>query len=407
MTSGQRLDTNSRWLSGQLADLGVTTVRHTTVGDDLSSNIDVFVGAVDRADLVIATGGLGPTLDDLTRDALAAAFHLPLELDAAMLQHIESLFALRSRPMPERNRVQAWLPRGSQPIPNPHGTAPGIDLIVARENRAPSRIFALPGVPAEMTEMWFATVRPRIVDMLGPAQRPLIFRTIKLFGIGESDVEVKLPDLMRRDRMPRVGITVSRATISLRIAAQAQSEEEFEQIIAPTVQEIEAAFGGLIFGSGEDELEHAVLRQLRQSELSLAVLEIGPSALAAEWLLSASVEAPPGTVTVLSCDSVAHAASTLSRIQPQGTGRADELTSLPALAACLKQTFKADIGLVFGCYASADELRHARPSAEVNVAIAAHNAPVDLTTRTILGHPDILNDRVAKTALDTLRHSLK
>lgn len=406
MTNGQRLDTNSRWLSAQLAELGVTTVRHTTVCDDLEANIDVFATACRRADLVVSTGGLGPTLDDLTRDALAAAFDAPLELFPELLKHIEDMFARRGRPMPERNRVQAMLPRGSQPIPNRHGTAPGIDLHVPRGDQGSSRILALPGVPAEMTEMWFTSVRPRIVEMLGPDRRPLMFRTLKMYGIGESDVETKLPDLMRRDRHPRVGITVSRATIALRIAAQAHSQEEFEQIIAPTVQEIQAAFGDLIFGSGEDELQHAVLRQLRQMEWSLAVLEIGQSGLAADWLLGASIEAPPGTVTVLSCDSIAHAAGMMSRIQPQGTGRADELTSLPALASCLKQTLKADVGLAFGTYASPVEIHSEHPRGEVNVAIAALETPVQVTTRTIIGHPDILNDRIAKTALDTLRRTL-
>ncbi len=124
MTSGQRLDTNSQWLSQQLADLGVTTIRHTTVADDLEANIEVFASAAQRADVVIATGGLALRWDDLTRDALASAFDAPLELDEASLAHIEGMFAQRKRPMPERNRVQAMLPRGSVVIPNPHGTAP-------------------------------------------------------------------------------------------------------------------------------------------------------------------------------------------------------------------------------------------------------------------------------------------
>ena len=403
MTNGQRLDTNSRWLSQQLADLGVITTRHTTVSDDLVENVDVFASAAKRADLVILTGGLGPTKDDLTREALAQAFDAPLELNNELLAHIEAMFTHRNRSMPESNQRQAWLPRGSQAIANLHGTAPGIDMVIPREGMSPCRLFALPGVPAEMTQMWASTVRPRVLELIGPDRRPLRFHTIKVFGIGESDVESKLPDLMRRDRHPRVGITVSRATISLRIAAQAGSDHEFAQVIDPTVKEIETALGSLIFGADEDELEHAVIRLLQQAQMTLAVLEIGPSALAAQWLLSASLDTPPGTATVLSCDSVAHAASALSRIQPQGTGRADELITFPALATCLKQTLKADIGMAFGTYAAPSELQNDKPSAEVNVAIAGPNAPVELITRTIIGHPDILNDRIAKTALDALR----
>lgn len=412
MTSGQRLDTNSRWLSQQLADMGVTTVRHTTIADDLDMNIEVFASAARRADVVISTGGLGPTLDDLTRDALSAAFDAPLELDAASLAHIENMFAQRKRPMPERNRIQAMMPRGTCVIPNPHGTAPGIELSIPREGRSPGRIFALPGVPAEMVEMWIGTVQGRIQQMLGPDVAPVMFHTIKLFGIGESDVEVQLPDLMRRDRYPRVGITVSRATISLRIVAQARSPEEFQALIAPTVKEIETAMGVLIFGSGDDELEHAILRLLRaqassQSKASglagstLAVLEIGPCALAGNWLLSASTQEDHGRVCTLSFDSIEEASQRISRwLDWPGP------LTLPQLAEGVRRLAGADIGLAFGTYASSRMLTERKPVAEVEVALSGEGLPVEVRSRTIIGHPDILNDRVAKTALDVLRLAL-
>ncbi len=332
MTSGQRLDTNSRWLSQQLGDLGVTTIRHTTIADDLDANIEVFASAAARADVVISTGGLGPTLDDLTRDALSAAFDAPLELDVDSLAHIEGMFAQRKRPMPERNRVQAMMPRGTRVIPNPHGTAPGIELSVPRAGQTDSRVFALPGVPAEMVEMWFGTVQGRIQQMLGPDVMPVMFHTVKLFGIGESDVEVKLPDLMRRDRHPRVGITVSRATISLRIVAQARSQAEFEALIAPTLAEIHEALGVLIFGSGEDELEHAILRHLREQQKTLAVVELGPCALAGNWLLSALTPEDAGRVTVLSFASMSQAAECLAN-----TLHVKQFATLPELAQAARQ----------------------------------------------------------------------
>ena len=398
MTSGQRLDTNSRWLSQQLADLGVTTIRHTTIADDLAANIEVFASAAQRADVIISTGGLGPTLDDLTRDALAAAFDAPLELHADSLAHIENMFSQRKRPMPERNRVQAMMPRGTRVIPNPHGTAPGIELTVPRTNSSPSRIFALPGVPAEMVEMWNGTVQGRVLEMLGPDIAPVMFHTIKLFGVGESDVEVQLPDLMRRDRQPRVGITVSRATISLRIVAQARSQAEFDSLIAPTVAEIKAAMGVLIFGSGDDELEHAVLRLLRDRAQSLAILEIGPCALAGNWLLSALSPTDSGRVKVISFDSMEQASQQVAR----WLNLAAPLT-LPQLAAGVRQMMGTDLGLAFGTYASSENLKAKRPAADVDVAISGDGLPSEVRNRTIIGHPDILNDRVAKTALDTLR----
>ena len=132
LTSGQRLDTNSQWLSERLGELGVRVVYHSTVADDLEANVSVFRAAIDRADVVVATGGLGPTADDLTRDALAAVSGRELVLDEASLEYIRGLFARHKRDMPERNRVQALFPAGSQIVFNPNGTAPGIWLDVAR-----------------------------------------------------------------------------------------------------------------------------------------------------------------------------------------------------------------------------------------------------------------------------------
>ncbi len=199
LTSGQRLDTNSQWLSLRLAELGIQTICHTTVADDLQICADAFRLAAQRADIVVCSGGLGPTLDDLTRQAMADAFQAPLELDADSLEKIEQMFAQRQRPMPENNRLQAMFPSGSRVIPNPHGSAPGIDLSVATSQR-PSRVFALPGVPAELKQMWLESVAPRIEESLRDGTDRSLdrwrYRAIKLFGIGESDVEVKLPTLI-------------------------------------------------------------------------------------------------------------------------------------------------------------------------------------------------------------------
>ena len=267
LTSGQRLDTNSKWISERLGELGVKTVFHTTVGDRMSDNVDAFRTAARRADIVIASGGLGPTADDLTREAMAIAFDAPLELRDEAIAHIESLFAMRKRPMPERNRSQAMFPKDSRIIDNPHGTAPGIDLIPASIFCAPeksSRIFALPGVPAEMMQMFLSTVQVRLKQEQGVGQKRWFFYCIKVFGIGESDVEKMIPDLIARERDPVVGITVSKATITLRIAALCSTEEEFQTKIQPTVAEIHDKLGMLVFAEGEidlDEATHLLLNQ--------------------------------------------------------------------------------------------------------------------------------------------------
>src|SRR5436190_11529946 len=283
LTSGQRLDTNSQWLSTRLGELGVKTIYHTTVADDLAANVEVFRHAAERADLVVATGGLGPTADDLTRDAIAAAVNVELVLDPAALAYIESLFARRKRPMPPQNRVQAMFPRGSRVIHNPAGTAPGIDIDIPRSGKSPARIFALPGVPSEMREMWEQTVAPAIAAMIG-SPRVIRHRQIKCFGVGESDLEAMLPDLIRRGRDPQVGITVHDATITLRITAQGNSPEECFRAMEPTVATIHECLGTLVFGEGDDELEHAVARLLSSRKKTLATAEWGSGGMIADWL---------------------------------------------------------------------------------------------------------------------------
>ena len=256
---------------------------HTTIADHLDDNVAAFRAAFDRVDVVIATGGLGPTADDLTRDALAQALDVGLVRDEASLAHIERLFATRGRDMPERNQVQADFPAGATPIPNPHGTAPGILLTVARAAGTPCTVFALPGVPAEMHEMWEATVAPRVLE-LQPEPRVIRHRRIKCFGVGESALEAMLPDLMQREREPRVGITVSQATITLRITATATDEASCFASMEPTVRTIRESLGDLVFGEEDDELQDAVVRLLRQQNLTLAVDEWATEGLLGKWL---------------------------------------------------------------------------------------------------------------------------
>lgn len=401
MTSGQRLDTNSQWLSQQLGELGVRTIRHTTVGDDLAANIEAFQQAAARADMIISTGGLGPTLDDLTRDALATAFDRPLELDPDSLTHIEQLFARRSRPMPERNRLQAMLPRGSQVVFNPHGSAPGIDLACEYANRQ-VRIFALPGVPAEMKQMWAETLAPRIGDMLGAGAGKLRYHCLKVYGIGESELEARLPTLIARDRYPAVGITVSKATITLRIAGRTKTEDEFQQLIAPTVDEIKQALGFLIFGEGEDELEHAVLRKLSQRGLKLASVEVGASSLVGDWMLNAcsGTNAYAGS---LAFPSVEEAAGWLGASSATHS-TLDEPTAV-LLAKLARERFKADVGIAFGIYPTQYELEQSKGVFKIAYGLVTPEGERS-DMRSIGGHPEVVTARIAKTALDFVRHRL-
>jgi nicotinamide-nucleotide amidase len=278
LTSGQNLDTNSQWLSLRLAEMGIAVGWHTTIADDLETNVEAFRIASQRAALVLVTGGLGPTQDDLTREALARAAGVELIEHAESLRQIEAMFRLRGRSMPERNRVQALFPAGAEPIPNARGTAPGIWMRLGE-----CWLAAMPGVPSEMYAMFQTQVRSRL-EALGLVGGVLVQRKINAFGAGESAIEEKLLDLTRRGHVPEVGITVSDATISLRILARAATLAEAQAQITPVEQTIRERLGELVFGAEQEDLQDAVAELLASRRQSLATAEGVTAGLVAERL---------------------------------------------------------------------------------------------------------------------------
>jgi nicotinamide-nucleotide amidase len=407
LTSGQRLDTNSQWLSARLGEIGVRTLYHTTVADDLAANVSVFKTAIDRADVIVATGGLGPTADDLTRDAVAAAAGVPLELDASALAHIERLFARRKRPMPERNRVQAYFPRGSRIVHNPAGTAPGIDLEIPRPGRSACRLFALPGVPAEMQEMWEQSVAPAIQAMIGQA-RVICHRRIKCFGVGESDLEAMLPDLIRRGREPTVGITVHGATITLRITSSGETRETCLAAMEATVETIRQCLGELVFGEEDEELQHAVVRFLRERGQTVATAEWGSGGMIAHWLS----EVPESGRVFAGGLVLPTRQAVIDLVQKSGgslmsEGAANEAGLMKLLvermAELCRQHFQADWGLAVGELPEVD--RQAGEPRKLWFAVASASGVTAVSTP-YAGHPDILKARGGKQALNLLRLTL-
>lgn len=377
LTSGQRLDTNTQWLSQRLGDLGVRVIRHGTVADDLPVLTDAVRRAIDRSDFVVMTGGLGPTADDLTRDAIAAALGVPLRRDEASLDVIRAMFTSRGRTMPESNQRQADLPEGARAIPNATGTAPGVAARIDRAARPACWLFALPGVPAEMRPMWTETVAPAILAEQ-PEPRVIAHRTVKCFGAGESHIEAMLPDLIARGREPLVGITASGATITLRVTASGRDEAEAVALMQPTLATIRQTLGDLVYGEGDDGLQDAVARRLATA--TLVTEETWTAGLVAHWMADSAYS--------LTCSSV----------KPEEEGLADR-GQLEARATEIRKASGADWSLVVGAPTESEPV-------SVGAAVASQDGAVS-DAWPLVGGPSILRTRIAKHALNLLRLRLE
>jgi nicotinamide-nucleotide amidase len=421
LTSGSRLDTNSQWISQQLELLGIPVLFHTTVGDEMAAATDVLAKAMDRVQVIVTTGGLGPTADDLTREALARATAQPLIRNEEALEHIRTLFARRRRTMPDRNAVQADFPRDSQIIPNGHGTAPGIQMEVSRADRPPVHVFALPGVPAEMREMWANSVAPTLIGTLGNRRRHIQQRLIHCFGAGESAVESMLPDLIRRGRQPRVGITASQATISLRVTAEASTPPECQRMLDQADATIREHLGDLVFGQDGEELPDVVVKQLALRRASLAVAECGTGGVVASWLAKTTSSVPSfgGALIIGPREAERRRWTGNAWSDPEFDAR---LTGdLVQLAQAVRQQFQCELGLAVGPFPPSENPSppagrasspnptgsDRRGSQEKNVRFVL--AGPAFTVEKVVpfgGHPAILAARFAKEALNFVRLEL-
>lgn len=264
--SGRTVDTNAAHLGRQLRLIGIPVVSTYTVGDCKTAIVRALKLAAEDAQIVIATGGLGPTDDDLTRQSFSDLLGTELELREDLLAGIREIFRGFSVVMPEKNKIQACIPKGAGAVPNHWGTAPGI----AAEKDG-TWYFALPGVPTEMKRMLEATVLPKLNELV--QGQAVAVERVQCFGAGESAVAEMLGNAMDRDRNPLVNCTAHGGVISLEIVATASTAEKAEAMAQTEAKTLRRLLGPIAYGQGDLTLAEVVGRALIRTGRTLAVAE--------------------------------------------------------------------------------------------------------------------------------------
>lgn len=280
---GQIANGHARTISLEFAKQGLPLYYHTAVGDNLDRVVDALSTAAKRTNAVVVTGGLGPTNDDLTKEALAHLLGRQLFLSESALRELESFFARRNRPMPEQNRKQAMCVQGGELIPNPNGTAPGQYL-----HADGVHYFLLPGPPREMLPMLQTDVLPRLKQLF-PGEHTLVSRVLHFCGIGESDVDEQISELTAMSN-PTVAPLAGEGEMLLRISAFDVDEAAARSLIAPIEQRLRSQFGKFLYGTDDDTLETVVGAALRASRQTLALAESCTGGL-----ISSMITAVPGS----------------------------------------------------------------------------------------------------------------
>ncbi len=281
---GQIVDTNSAWMAQRLTGLGVNLYYKSIVGDNPGRMRDAIGRALDRSDVVITGGGLGPTQDDLTRETIAEVTGRKLVRDPELLEQIERRFRRRGFIMTANNERQAYIPEGAIAVHNPNGTAPAF---VVEDPRGV--VFALPGVPFELKWLFDNEVVPYLRKRFDLSET-INYRVLKVAEIGESAVDDLIGHLIAESSNPTVGVLAHPGQVDVRIAAKAGSEEEAAALIAPVEEEVRGLLGRHVFATDEESMEATVGALLRERNATVAVYEDLTGGLVAERLLQASPE---------------------------------------------------------------------------------------------------------------------
>lgn len=400
LTLGLTADTNSAWLARQLAVLGIRCTLHASVSDDLAPLTALLRRSLAEADVILCTGGLGPTDDDLTRQALADVLDVPLVEDAASLQHLEQFFAARRRTMPQRNRVQAMLPAGAAALHNSCGTAPGIHATVGR-----THIFALPGVPVEMRTMWASGVVPALRQFAG--ESVLVWREIRTYGRPEAEVNDLLGDLMERGKNPEVGTSAAGGEITIRVNVEADSAAEASRLLDACEQQVRQRLGWAVYGVDHITLADAVGDLLKARSETMCVAESCTAGLLGKLLTDRAGSSAYFTGGVLAYSNVAKRdllGVEAALLEQHGAVSA---AVAQAMASGAQQRFHADHALSVTGVAGPGGGTAVKPVGLVYIGLATRRAVRSKEFRFGPDQPrEIIRERAARSALQMLRLQL-
>ncbi len=396
---GHLIDTNSAHVARVLADSGIDVYAKHAVGDNAARLETMLREVLDRADGAITTGGLGPTVDDLTKEAVAAAIGAPLELDEPSIRAIEERLRSfgRTGPLTENNRRQAMLPAGCVVLPNPHGTAPGF---VA--SRADGKFVAcMPGVPREMKPMLAEHLVPWIVATFG-IHDAIYTRTIHTVGISESLLDSKIETLFRTLENPKIAMLAHDGKVDVKIMAKAEDRAAADALIAPVEEEIRERIGAGIFGVDEDTLESALLRRLDAARLTLGTAESLTGGAVADALVRV-----PGASSVFRGAIVAYDNAVKTSllgvdeaVLREHGAVSEEVAVAMARGAC--ERIGTDLALATTGIAGPTGATPGKPVGLVYVALATSGGETVVRRLTLPGNRDDVRRRSTLGALDVL-----
>jgi nicotinamide-nucleotide amidase len=394
---GHIVDTNAAWLAQQLAPLGIDVYYVSQVGDNQGRVVGLLKTAWKRSDLIIMTGGIGPTEDDATRESIAELVGEKMKVDPQLEAELRAFWTRRGRPMPERNVKQANLIPSASSLPNPHGTAPG--WFVEKNGRV---IVAMPGVPHEMYRMWKDEAEPRIVARLGAGV--IHTRIHKVLGIGESQVEEMIDELIHGTN-PTVATYAKADGIYVRVSAKADSVDAAEAMMAPIEARLREILGEHVYATDEDTLVTVLAHLLRERAQKLAVMEFNTGGLiasqitdgpgAAEWFAGALIPYSAARLKQFGVDAAV--------VDQHG---AASLETARAMASAARRELNADVGLAVTGTTGAEGTSRQHPGSlylavDVGGEVVAEEGGIFGTTA-----PQ-LKQRAALAALDFLRKRLQ